>query len=163
MLNRIIKNVVIIGVLIANYGCSKDESGIDHRKLTGIYNLSLVERSGLVTESNSTYGIYEDITKDCDTHNTIEFKANGTVELIEFSGNNCINQTVKNGTWNVTSTPYGNFVGEVRFNNSKIVYELYETQNINDEIAIIRIEYYDENPPENIELLRYHYTFKRAY
>ena len=162
MHNRIIKSQLIISLLIVTFGCSEDENGIVHRKLSGTYDLISVARSGLVTEPNSTYGMYEDITNDCDTYNVIEIKSNGTLELIEFSGDNCTNQTIKNGTWKVTSTFYGTFLGEVKFIDSNIIYDLFESGHNGDEITNFRIEYDDENPPENIENLRYHYTYIRA-
>jgi len=147
---------------MVTFGCSKDENRIDQLKLSGHFNLISIQRSGFVTEPNSTYAIYEDITDDCDTNNVIEIKSNGNLELIEFSGDNCTNLTLKDGTWKVTSTAYGSLVAKVEFIDSNIIYDLLKSSDNGDEVTKFRIEYYDENYTENIEDLRYHYTYIRA-
>ncbi len=155
------KYITIIVILFITISCSKDENGLKHRKITGNYRLISAYKGGLYTDSQSSYGFSEDIFSECDTYNTINFKSNGTLELREFSGNNCATQVIKNGSWRINSTSYGSSRGEINLNGSTLVQDLLEINSVGNNITEISIEYWEENPPANISNLRFYYTYRR--
>lgn len=161
MQKRIIIKMIIFSFLFINFGCKKKDFVIKHRTITGTFKLISVEKTGMVQEPNNSYAMGEYITSKCDLLTTIEIKSNGTFRQIEFKNDNCTNQVSRQGTWKVTSTFYGSFLGDIKFDDTGFPYSLYEGGYVDDIITVIRIEYLDENPPENVKNLRYHYTYTR--
>lgn len=161
MQKRIIIKMIILSFLFINSGCKKKDFVIKHRTITGTFKLIKVGTSGLVQEPNNSYAMGEIITSECDLLTTIEIKSDGTFKQIEFKNDNCANQVSRQGTWKVTSTFYGSFHGDIKFDDTGFPYSLYEIECVDDIITVIRIEYLDENPPENMKYLRYHFTYTR--
>lgn len=162
-MNKLIpKYLTLIVILFITNSCSKDEIGLEYRNITGNYVLISAYKSGLYRDSQVSYAFSEDIVSECDSYNTINFKSNGTLELREFSGNNCETQVIKNGSWQINSTFYGSFVGELNLNGSTLVQDLYETNNNGDNITEISIEYWEENLPANISSLKFVYKYRRG-
>ena len=156
------KYLILIVILFIFNSCSKDENGLEYRNITGNYILISAYKSGLYIDSQVSYGFSEDIISECDSYNTINFKSNGTLELREFSGNNCETQVIKNGSWQINSTFDGRFIGELNFNGSTLVQDLFEISHNGDNATEISIEYWEENPPANISGLGFQYKYRRV-
>jgi hypothetical protein len=161
MRKSIPKYLTLIVILFITNSCSKDENGLEHRNIIGNYILISAYKSGLYTDSQGSYGFSEDIISECGSYNKINFKSNGTLELREFSGNNCETQVIKNGSWQINSTFDGRFIGELNFNGSTLVQDLFEISHNGDNATEISIEYWEENPPANISSLRFYYKYRR--
>ena len=156
------KYLILIVILFIFNSCSKDENGIEYRNIIGVYKLIYANKSGLYVDSHSSYSFSEDIMSECDSYNTIIFKSNGTLELREFSGNNCATQVIKNGSWQINSTFFGSFIGELNLNGSSLVQHLFESDNDGNNITEIVIQYSEENPPANISGLGFQYKYRRV-
>jgi len=163
MINRIIGKISIFILIVMNFGCSEVED-FSAERVTGTFHLGSVYKHGLTTSGHS---FSEDITTECDLLTTLEIKSDGTFEQIEFTNEDCTKEIIRNGTWKVTRS-IGELSCELKFNDSNVLYNLYETakQPVGGGNALIiafRIEYFDENPPENMSHIIYHHTFMRGY
>ena len=156
------KYLTLIVILFITNSCSKDENGLEYRNITGNYILISAYKSGLYIDSQVSYGFSEDIISECGSYNKINFKSNGTLELREFSGNNCETQVIKNGSWQINSTFFGSFIGELNLNGSSLVQHLFESDNDGNNITEIVIQYSEENPPANISGLGFQYKYRRV-
>lgn len=158
-----VKNTVILLLAAALlWACGNDNEGLQHRDITGKFQLVAATTSYYEVTEHGGESKGDDILKDCDLQTTVEFEPNGGVRQILYSGENCNNKRIRLGNWKVTSTFFGSFHGEINFQDSDIVCEVFESDASGETITQFRIEYEDENMPENIRNYRYHYTYKRV-
>lgn len=157
-------NILVFVILVLlQIACSKEEEGIPHRDISGTYKLESAYISFFrVFPDGGGESTGETLTNDCILKTTLELKSNGEVRQILYSEENCEKPIIRVGSWKVTSTFFSNFIGEIVFEDSQLVYEVFESMNRDEVVIQFNIEYEDENPPENIRNYRYHYTYKRV-
>ncbi len=144
------------------FSCSEKEDRLPHRNIVGTFKLETFTSSFRLTDEHGVRDTGEDLMTACDLETRIELKSDGELILRTYSGEDCEVLKTRMGNWKVTQIFFGSFIGEIIFEDSPVQYDIFESEENNEQIIEFRIEYEDENPPENIKNLRYHYTYRRV-
>lgn len=125
MKNHYLLLLLLISLL---FSCSTDEKPLlRDRDISGTFEMFLAKRIELTTDENGYTEVdkAEFILQECLSKNQIIIKADGTFEHIEVTGADCETEKLRRGTWTYISTFFGSFNGELKFNNSPIMYDTF--------------------------------------